>query len=141
LGLYKFNSGNEIIIELPFNEIDNPHIDSRWLKIYQLIADGLEIKKQRLNGSEKHNIDDLTEQEDIQNGERTIEMTWRVNKNMQNGIAFYSEAEYPPIKYIVPYGCKEIYLLYDILFKKPDSIGTYTNYNQRLCVKWEIEWD
>jgi hypothetical protein len=141
IGVYKFNLNNELIIDLPFNEIDDPHIDNKWLEIYQIIGDGLLINKRRVNRNERRNIDNLTQHGYIKEGQTAIEMLWRINGRIENGILFYSRSEYPPIKYIIPFKCKEVYLIYDVLFKQPNSVGTYTNYNKQLCVKWEIEWD
>jgi hypothetical protein len=137
LGIYELNSDNELVVDLPIEwptiEKFNPYIDNRWLIMYQLIGDGILLREEKLNIMEKNKIDILINSVEVE-FKKIIKMKWRKNSD---GIVFYNN-EKPNIKYTIPYGCKEIYMTYDILFKK--SIG-YVNYNKRLCVKWEIKWN
>jgi hypothetical protein len=66
-------------------------------------------------------------------------MKWRINNTRKKDIVFYVLYGSSPTKYIIPNGTKEVYLTYDIIQKEPQ--GWYNNYNQRLCVKWEIVWE
>jgi len=101
--------------------------------MYQLIGDGVLLREERLNVTEKNQIDTLISPPEVEN-RKIAKMIWIRNAD---GIAFYN-TENQNVKYTIPYGCKEVYMLYAILFK--ETVG-YSNYNKRLCVKWEIKWD
>jgi len=137
LGLSKLNN-DFLSVELPFIRHGyEPEINNRWLLIYELICDGKNINKEEVNSQENENIDSLTEKEGIKPNSNTTEMIWLINGKVEDGLVFYSKAERPPIKYNIPYGSKEIYMTYDIMFFT--SVG-YSIHNDRICIKWEIEW-
>ena len=100
--------------------------------MYQLIGDGVLLREERLNVTEKNQIDTLISPPEVEN-RKIAKMIWIRNAD---GIAFYN-TDSQNVKYTVPYGCKEVYMIYDILF----GTSTRLNYNNRLCVKWEIKWD
>jgi hypothetical protein len=138
LGVYEFNSDKELVVDLPIVwpsiERFNPYIDkNRWLIMYQLIGDGVLLREERLSGTEKNKIDTLITSAEVED-KKIVKMIWRKNAD---GIVFYN-TENQDAKYTIPYGCKEVYMIYDILFK--ESVG-YSNHNKRLCVKWEIKWN
>jgi hypothetical protein len=143
LGTFTINAENELILDVPFQELSsdkfNPFIDNRrWITIYELISDGIIINEQPITINEKNNIDVLVEHDGVRETERIVAMKFVTNNSIENGIAFYSRQENPTIKYIIPYGTREIFMTYDIIFK--ETVG-YVNYNKRLCVRWEIDWD
>ena len=135
---------NSLSIELPFiGHEPQPRINNkRWLLIYELICDGKVIRPEEVNSQENENIDFLTKKENIELGSNTTDMVWLVNDKIENGLFFYFRAEPSkskrlPTKYNIPYGGKEIYMAYDIMFFS--NVG-YTIFKDRMCIKWEIDW-
>ena len=139
LGTQDFNSNNELSIKLPLyfpspSRFDE-HIDNEWLKIYQLIADGLLIESKNLNFSERHNINYLiTTGEIMENNSKVLTQL----KRNSNGIDIYVKTSNQSLKYTIPYGSCEIFLTYDVILNS--RVG-HNNYNRRYCVKWDIKWN
>jgi hypothetical protein len=120
------------------------HLDNEWLPIYELIGDGRIIEKTEISNEENYYIDFLTGKEDIKSGENTTSMIWRNNGWLEDGFVFYSQIDRPPIKYIIPYGTREVFMTYNIRFSSISSLktSTYVDYYdyERICIKWEIDW-
>ncbi|MCL2719729.1 MAG: hypothetical protein FWD47_00125 [Treponema sp.] len=121
LGLIK--PDNYISIDLPFTRhLDNLYINERSLLIYELIGDGKVINHDELN----ENISILAKNETLKKGIDSIKMIWHKHNNEDN--------------YLILHGTKEIYMTYSIIFFMNVEGLSSIIFNDRICVKWEIDW-
>ena len=139
LGIQRINTEGIFEVELPFEFPDNmsftPRINNRWIRIYELIGDGILINGSNLNRSERNNITQLLTFEQIEENSNVVKMIWHLQND---NLVFYVNSLDPPIKYNIPKNTRVIYLTYDVLFA---GTSGSINFNRRTCVRFEVYWN